>query len=572
MINNKVGGKKTTTSTSTSKKLYGGAKKLSSTKTFVKSNKYTITPTIRGKDGEIKPKPPTKPIRDKKVIFEENEDSITFVNKSDYVDGINPNQQATGVAFQRLGCSTTMIESLKEMKITVPSLVQQLAIPEILKNKKDVLFVSQTGTGKTLAYLAPIVQLLKERELEEQKQQQEQPQQQNQEEIIGEVDTEQQEENNSEKPKPNFQQRLPKRPRAIILVPTRELALQVDSVARELAHHLKFRTTVVSSGGTEINKFIKKFHKTPIDIVVATPGTLIQLIENKQLFFSKLQHLVIDEADSMFAVGKGFDDELNKIIEPIAFRLRNKQIPGYQSVNAVICSATLTNQLMKTINSIFPDYIKLATPTIHKSLNTLEQKFVHIKGGDKHQALFNALNESLPTTKNKTMVFCNSPNSCRSTEHTLNENGFKATSLHGEIPAKTRSRNWKLFKNDGANTNILVCTDIASRGIDLDMVSHVILFDFPSNPIDYLHRIGRTARAGKKGKVTSLITKKDQVLAHAIVLSLKRGESLEDLSANNKVNQDRQKEKRAIYKKIGKETKERVKKEKLKQKMNKNKK
>ncbi|EGG18489.1 ATP-dependent RNA helicase [Cavenderia fasciculata] len=492
-----------------------------------------------------------------KVIVEETDDVKVFQNKSTYVDGFVPDQKGTGSAFARLGVSKNLMGGLKEMDISIPSLIQQLAIPEIIKANNDIIFVSQTGTGKTLTYLLPIIQNIKKQEkleldqyIVEQEQLKQNLQHQQQqtnttaikdiedesiveeeikeneedfEEEEEEVEQEKEEVKEEEEEKIKMKPRLPKRPRAIILVPTRELVLQVTAVVKKLAHYEKVSCCGISGGGGDITKYLQMFRSKPVDIVVSTPGILISLIEKK--------NIVVDEADSMFTQGKGFDDDMKKILAPVEYRLKNKHVEGYKSIYATICSATLTQQLLSNVQSLFPNVVKLATPTIHKSLNTLEQQFISVQGGDKHEALMRAIK---PSQSKRVLVFCNSPNSCRSTEYFLTENGFNATSLHGEIPPKTRSKNWRQFLNN--EKSILVSTDIASRGIDVSSVDHVIIFDFPSNPIDYLHRIGRTARAGKKGTVTCIIAKKDQVLANAIQAALKRGDSLESLSSNKKLN------------------------------------
>ncbi|KYR00817.1 ATP-dependent RNA helicase [Tieghemostelium lacteum] len=488
----------------TKKSLYGGD--LSSTSSFKKPYKEP------------------NEIVDKNIQVERIDQLTTvYRSKNKFNDQLGSDITGTGIAFQRLNVSKVLVETLKEMGISVPSTIQQLTIPEILKGGNDILFASQTGTGKTLTYLIPVIQSIKKAE---------------------ELETAKNEENS----------RLPRRPRAIILVPTRELALQVMSVAKKLSHKVKFSCTTTSSGGGDLLQYLKMYKSIPIDVLISTPGTLIKLIEEEEIFFSKLQHLVIDEADSMFTVGKGFDEEIKQIVKPLESRFKNRKSEGFPPLNAIVCSATLTEPLMKVINEFFPNIQKYSTPTIHRSINSLVQKFIDIKGGgDKHAALLHAITTGQKITKKnnndneinlendstikqqaqkRILIFCNSPNSCRSTEYLLTENDYNATSLHGEIPAKRRNANWKEFLN--GDKNILVCTDIVSRGMDIPDVDHVILFDFPNNPIDYIHRIGRTARAGKHGVVTSLIAKYDRPLSNIIQNAIKKGTSLENL--NKRIN------------------------------------
>jgi len=304
-------------------------------------------------------------------------------------------------------------------------------------------------------------------------------------------------------------------------------------VAKKLSHVGRFSTTAVCSGAGDFPKLRKTYKNEPIDILVTTPGTLNKLIKTKKVFFSQLRFIVIDEADSMFTSGKGFNEELPSILEPIKYRLLHKDEPGLKYINGVVCSATLTDQLVGSIKSLFPNITKLSTKSIHRSVNSLEQRFIRVVGGgDKHAALRKAL--SFKPTSTKTLIFCNSPASCRSTQYFLEENGYKATSMHAELPLVRRAKHWKSFLRGDAQ--YLVCTDIISRGIDIGTVEHVIIFDFPSNPIDYLHRIGRTARAGNQGLVSCLITKKDEVLSQAIQNAIQKGDSLENLSSNKRLN------------------------------------
>jgi len=168
---------------------------------------------------------------------------------------------------------------------------------------------------------------------------------------------------------------------------------------------------------------------------------------------------------------------------------------------------------------------------LHQCLGRIKQTFIHLngRGGDKHDALLNVLK----TYKDRRwIVFCNTIASCRSTDHFLIEQGFSCSCYHGGIPPKMREANWKMFLSN--ERSILICTDIGSRGLDTTMVEHVILFDFPLSPLDYLHRIGRTARAGKPGRATSLVTKRDRILAAAIQTANRKGIALDKLSSNRK--------------------------------------
>eukprot|EP00005_Dracoamoeba_jomungandri_P000698 CAMPEP_0174256934 /NCGR_PEP_ID=MMETSP0439-20130205/6133_1 /TAXON_ID=0 /ORGANISM="Stereomyxa ramosa, Strain Chinc5" /LENGTH=409 /DNA_ID=CAMNT_0015339791 /DNA_START=306 /DNA_END=1535 /DNA_ORIENTATION=- len=370
------------------------------------------------------------------------------------------------------------------MNITSPTYIQQHAIPPILAHHHHVLLADQTGTGKTLAYVLPIMQSLKR------------------EEITKNVFSESQ------------------RPRALILCPNRELAKQILSVVKEVGHTLKLSSMkiVAVTKKTIIRRDLNK----NIDIVVATPGSLLSWFNREFIFFGHLRYVVIDEADSLF--GKGFEEELQEILHPILQRLKNPK----NSVNTklIMATATVTQQLSSFIDASLPECKKVISPHIHTPTSSLKQEFVFLDTGDRHQALL----ESMEKTKKckKRIVFCNSVASCRSTEHFLRENSFDTMCLHSLIPPKQREGIFEEFKNK--ESSVLVCTDVASRGLDTLDVTGIVMFDFPSDVRDYLHRIGRTARAGKAGKVINLISPKNKKFGTFVNYAVKRKESLEIIS------------------------------------------
>ncbi|KAF2071376.1 hypothetical protein CYY_007316 [Polysphondylium violaceum] len=550
--------------------LYGN-KELASTEGFkknVKSYNQTTTTTKSRSATNTKQESRSTEKLDKRIVFNQLDDkTLQILSSNKDNDGLVPelNKFGTGQAFSRLGLVSPLVKALRqEFTISIPSSIQQLAIPEILKSHKDVLFCSQTGTGKTLAYLLPIIQNLKKQDIldyqdslkdeqaklkdkeikksmknkelledlesnKELDKQNEDNEQEEEEEDFDNIKEEEEEVNELTNKK-----ELPGRPKAIILLPTRELAHQVMKVAKKLSHEGRFSCTAVCSGAGDFPKLRKTYKNEAIDLLVTTPGTLNKLIKSKKIFFGQLKYIVVDEADSMFTSGKGFNEELPSILEPIKYRLQHKDEPGLKPIHGIVCSATLTDQLVNSINGLFPNITKLSTKAIHKSVNSLEQRFIKVTGGgDKHDSLRKAINYK-PNAK--TLIFCNNPASCRSTQYFLEENGFKATSMHAELPLVRRAKHWKSFLQ--GDSQFLVCTDIISRGIDIGNVEHVVIFDFPSNPIDYLHRIGRTARAGNKGLVTCLIVKKDEVLAHAIQNSIQKGFTLESLSSNKRLNKN----------------------------------
>ncbi|KAJ0748638.1 putative RNA helicase [Helianthus annuus] len=188
--------------------------------------------------------------------------------------------------------------------------------------------------------------------------------------------------------------------------------------------------------------------------------------------------------------------------------------------------------VQKLVDEEFEGIEHLRTSTLHKKVASARHDFIKLSGSEnKLEALLQVLEPSL-AKGNRVMVFCNTLNSSRAVDHFLSENQLATVNYHGEVPAVERVENLKKFKSDDGDCPTLVCTDLAARGLDLD-VDHVIMFDFPLNSIDYLHRTGRTARMGAKGKVTSLVTKKDLTLATRVEEAMRKNESLESLTVNN---------------------------------------
>lgn len=378
--------------------------------------------------------------------------------------------------------------ALGEMGISKPTEIQCVGVPAVLAGTSVVLG-SHTGSGKTLAYLLPLVQLLRRDEA-----------------MLG-------------------MSMKPRRPRAVVLCPTRELTEQVYRVAKSISHHARFRSTMVS-GGTRIRPQEDSLNM-PVDMVVGTPGRILDHIKDGNMVYGDIKYLVLDEADTMF--DQGFGPDIRKFLAPLKNRAAK---PGDQGFQTVLVTATMTKAVQKLIDEEFEGIVHLRTSTFQKRVATARHDFISLSGAEnKLEALLQVLEPSL-AKGNKVMVFCNTLNSSRAVDHFLTENQISTVNYHGEVPAEERVENLNKFRNEEGDCPTLVCTDLAARGLDLD-VDHVIMFDFPSNSIDYLHRTGRTARMGAKGKVTSLVAKKDVALATRIEEAIKKNESLEALTTNN---------------------------------------
>ncbi|XAR62236.1 RNA helicase [Bertholletia excelsa] len=394
---------------------------------------------------------------------------------------------ALASSFEELGLSEEVMGALSEMGISAPTEIQSIGIPAVLEGRSVVLG-SHTGSGKTLAYMLPLVQLLRRDE-----------------ELHGML-------------------MKPRRPRAVVLCPTRELSEQVYRVAKSISHHARFRSTMVS-GGCRLRPQEDSLN-TPVDMVVGTPGRVLQHIEEGNVVYGDIRYLVLDEADTMF--DHGFGPDIRKFLGPLKNRAAKSADKGFQTV---LVSATMTKGVQRLVDEEFQGIVHLRTSTLHKKIASARHDFIKLSGSEnKLEALLQVLEPSL-AKGNKVMVFCNTLNSSRAVDHFLNENQISTVNYHGEVPAEQRVENLEKFKSEDGDCPTLVCTDLAARGLDLD-VDHVIMFDFPSNSIDYLHRTGRTARMGAKGKVTSLVAKKDQVLATRIEEAIMKNESLESLTAD----------------------------------------
>ncbi|KAE8100359.1 hypothetical protein FH972_018266 [Carpinus fangiana] len=390
--------------------------------------------------------------------------------------------------FEELGLSEEVMGAVREMGIEVPTEIQCIGVPAVLEGKSVVLG-SHTGSGKTLAYMLPLVQLLRRDE-----------------ELYGIL-------------------MRPRRPQAVVLCPTRELSEQVFRVAKSISHHARFRCTMVSGGGRLRPQ--EDTLNNPIDMVVGTPGRVLQHIEEGNIVYGDIKYVVLDEADTMF--DRGFGPDIRKFLVPLKSRASKPDGQGFQTV---LVTATMTQAVQKLIDEEFQGIVHLRTSTLHKKVSSARHDFIKLSGSEnKLEALLQVLEPSL-AKGNRVMVFCNTLNSSRAVDHFLDENQISTVNYHGEVPAEQRVENLKRFKSNDGDCPTLVCTDLAARGLDLD-VDHVIMFDFPSNSIDYLHRTGRTARMGAKGKVTSLVAKKDVLLATRIEEAIRKNESLESLTVDH---------------------------------------
>uniref|UniRef100_A0A7S3LSK5 Uncharacterized protein n=1 Tax=Palpitomonas bilix TaxID=652834 RepID=A0A7S3LSK5_9EUKA len=366
-------------------------------------------------------------------------------------------------AFQKLGLRDSIVESMDEMGIKNPTSIQNLVMPKIIEGG-DVMFASETGSGKTLAFLSSAVERMKRNEAEK-----------------GIVQGE-------------------GRPSVLVLSPSRELAMQTASVSKEMSRVAKYRSLGVWGGVSSAKQ--RRDLKLPVDVLVGTPRRVLELREKGSLFFSKLNTIILDEADTLLS--RAFEGEVKETM------MHLKKAPFKRQF--VLSSATITPELQHWARAFAPNIESVTSTSVHQSVPTVKQDFVELRGYDRHEKAIEYIEGS---NKNfKTIAFVNSISSCRAFGHFVQERGVPAATVHGDMPAIVRERELDRFLTN--EVPLLVSTDLFARGMDFRGVHHIVNVDFPKNAIDYLHRIGRTARAGKKGFVTNIVGRKDAWLSNRI--------------------------------------------------------
>ncbi|CAJ0878377.1 11685_t:CDS:2 [Entrophospora sp. SA101] len=513
------------------------------------------------------------------------------------------------ISFENIGLRSEVYDALIQGPLKnisqnslKPTEIQALSIPQILKSEgQHILIAAETGSGKTLSYLLPVISKLKEQEAKAQPLESllklvenkynndfmgninennltENPAITNKgsEYILTDLDNAKEDNETINKQKINddenlvdessessnniknasernveekdeysvdldyvgeqldhnksskdsfFQQELEKEkqtlllkkssirkfnsPRALVLLPSRELVEQVQSVAKILSHFARFR--VISFTSKNERRLIRRSLALPIDMIISTPSSILKYTEDGLLSLSELKYMVVDEADTMFS--KGFGEEVRNIIQKIKkiVEKQNEKLEKQQSTY---------NHYNKSINELLdeelPSIKRLTSHSLHKVLPNLQHEFIDMKtyNFNKSQAILEVPSSSILTNNSSTIIFCNTRVSSRALEAFLKSKGFPVIGLYGDIDDRTTKL--EAFKNQSLDAKVLVCTDIASRGLDTTFVDHVILYDFPTNMIDFLHRIGRTARIGKRGKATYFITSSNRILAERI--------------------------------------------------------
>lgn len=348
------------------------------------------------------------------------------------------------MSFSKLGLSESILQSVEKQGYKTPSPIQEQAIPIVLSGK-DLMAAAQTGTGKTAGFTLPILEKL------------------------------------SHGPKVKAGQ-----VRALILTPTRELAAQVEASVKTYGKNLRLFSTVVF-GGVKINPQINRL-KRGVDILVATPGRLIDLYNQKALRFDQLEILVLDEADRMLDMG--FIHDIRKIKSFLPATRQN-----------LMFSATFSKEIRALAKGMINNPVEISVSPRNTTVKSVKQWICPVDKKQKSALLAHLIHEN---KWEQVLVFSRTKHGANRLVRQLEDKQITATAIHGNKSQGARTKALADFKKGAVR--VMVATDIAARGIDINHLPQVINFDLPNVPEDYVHRIGRTGRAGKKGQAISLVS------------------------------------------------------------------
>jgi ATP-dependent RNA helicase RhlE len=372
--------------------------------------------------------------------------------------------------FKSLGLSAPLLQAITEQSYSQPYPIQIAAIPSVLQGK-DILGIAQTGSGKTASYVLPILQNLQHKKAA-----------------------------------------TVRHCKVLVLVPTRELAMQVAEVFTAFGKELptRLRTTAVF-GGVNINSQIDALQNT--QIVIATPGRLLDLVASRSMYLSEVEVLVLDEADKM--LNMGFKEEMDKVFSLLPSKRQN-----------LLFSATLNDNVDVLNNILLHDPVKIEIPAEKENLDLIKQTAYRVDENKKGVLLRYLIKTQ---EMQQVLVFTSSTKRADNVVVKLLKNGIEAASFHGDKTQAARTEAFQKFKN--GRLRVLVATDLASRGIDIQQLPFVVNYELPRSPTDYVHRIGRTGRAENTGEAISLICPEDE--HHFGVIQKKMKRKVELLETND---------------------------------------
>lgn len=347
------------------------------------------------------------------------------------------------MSFEDLGLSEALLKAISKKGYTVPSPIQEKAIPEVLK-RKDLLASAQTGTGKTAGFVLPIIQIL------------------------------------------NQGQQLRNRPvRALVLTPTRELAAQIQVNVEEYGTFTDIRSTVIF-GGVNQNPQVRQLRQG-VDILVATPGRLLDLHQQKHLRLDNVQILVLDEADRMLDMG--FIHDIKRVLALLPSRRQN-----------LLFSATFSKDIKRLAGEYLNDPVRVEATPENTTAEMVEHKIYFVDKPSKTAVVTKLISEG---NWDQVLIFTRTKHGANRLAEKLDKKGITSAAIHGNKTQGARTKALAGFK--AGKIRVLVATDIAARGLDIPLLPHVINFELPNISEDYVHRIGRTGRAGASGEAISLV-------------------------------------------------------------------
>jgi ATP-dependent RNA helicase RhlE len=351
------------------------------------------------------------------------------------------------MTFSELKLIKPLVVALDKIGYTIPTPIQERSIPPILEGK-DIFGCAQTGTGKTAAFALPILQLLQNKT------------------------------------------NTPRSIKALVLAPTRELALQISESFTSYSKNLELSHTTVF-GGVSQHLQVKDLRKG-VDILIATPGRLLDLMNQGHIKLNNIEFFVLDEADRMLDMG--FINDIKKVIA---------KLPAKKQT--MFFSATVAPDILKLANTLLKNPVSVSVDRVSSTATLVEQSVYYVARENKRSLLKHVLKNG---KIEHALVFTRTKRGADKVAKELNSNGIKAEAIHGNKSQNARERALKGFKN--RTIRVLVATDIASRGIDVDKLSHVINYEIPEQAETYVHRIGRTGRAGSTGIALSFCSQEER--------------------------------------------------------------
>ncbi len=400
-------------------------------------------------------------------------------------------------AFAELGLNEQILAGVESLGFTQPTPVQEQAIPLVLEGR-DLVASAQTGTGKTAAFALPTLQRIMGITLDEPPAQPQEP--------VAEAQTEAAQAEEAPKPRRRRRRRKgkggaeasapvasgePARPLALVVTPTRELAQQIERVVTTVCQHTGQRSVIVM-GGAKFDRQLKALARG-CDLLVATPGRLIDLMEHRHVDLGQVRILVLDEADRMLDMG--FWPSVRRIVQALPKKRQN-----------LLFSATIPPSIKGTIDAMLTDPATVEIARVGETADTVEEHLCPVTQGQKTQllqALVQTGGAEPGTTPERVLVFCRTKHRVDDVSKTLKGAGLKVEVMHADRPQKARDKALERFRE--GQVQLLVATDVMSRGIDVSGIDAVVNFDVPMDPEDYVHRIGRTGRAGATGHAYTFV-------------------------------------------------------------------